>query len=102
MGKAGIDHWSSCQGMNDIPTLVHLYGDRLTFFGTMDTPEVQRTGVTQEEVERRTAQRIDDICRGGCVFPLGNSTVPGLRAAVDKALAERQDFFTKEENRRLP
>ena len=102
MLEAGIEHWSSCQGMNDIPALVHQYGDRLTFFGGMDTPEVQRHGITQEEVEQLTADRIDLICRGGAVFPLGNSTVPGLRAAVDKALAARTDFFTKPENRVLP
>ena len=98
----GLEHWSSCQGMNDIPTIVHTYGDRMTFFGCMDTPEVQARGVTQEEIDRLTAERIDLICRGGAVFPLGNSTVPGLRAAVDKALAAREDFFTKPENRVLP
>ena len=102
MLEAGIEHWSSCQGMNDIPTLVHEFGDRLTFFGCMDTPEVQARGVSQEEVDRLTAERIDLICPGGAVFPLGNSTVPGLRAAVDKALAARKDFFTKPENRVLP
>ncbi len=102
MVDAGITHWSSCQGMNDIPALVHRYGDRMTFFGCMDTPEIQLPNVPQEEIDRRTAERIDDICRGGAVFPLGNSTVPGLRAAVDKALAARKDFFTKPENRVLP
>jgi len=102
MIKAGIEHWSSCQGMNDIPSLVHRFGDRLTFFGGMDTPEVQARGLSQEEIDRMAAERIDLICRGGAVFPLGNSTVPGLRAAVDKALAARADFFTKPENRVLP
>ena len=102
MVEAGIEHWSSCQGMNDIKSLVHKYGDRMTFFGCMDTPEVQAAGISQEEIDRITAQRIDDICRGGAVFPLGNSTVRGLRDAVQKALAQRQDFFEKPENRRLP
>lgn len=102
MIAVGIEHWSSCQGMNDIKTLVHRYGDKMTFFGCMDTPEVQLPGVPQEEIDWRTAERIDDICRGGAVFPLGNSTVPGLRAAVDKALSARKDFFTKPENRVLP
>ena len=102
MVEAGVEHWSSCQGMNDIPSLVHRFGSRMTFFGCMDTPEVQARGVTQEEVDRLTAERIDLICRGGAVFPLGNSTVPGLRAAVDKALAERTDFFARPENRVLP
>ena len=102
MVAVGIEHWSSCQGMNDIKSLVHRFGDRMTFFGCMDTPEVQLPGVTQEEKDWRTAERIDDICRGGAVFPLGNSTVPGLRASVDKALDARADFFTKPENRVLP
>lgn len=102
MVNAGVEHWSSCQGMNDIKDLVHRFGDKMTFFGCMDVPEVQVPGVTQEEIDRITARRIDDICRGGAVFPLGNSTVRGLRAAVDKALAERADFFTNPENRVLP
>ncbi len=102
MVNAGVEHWSSCQGMNDIKALVHRFGGRMTFFGCMDVPEVQRPGVPQEEVERITAERIDDICWGGAVFPLGNSTIPGLRAAVEKSLAQRADFFTRPENRVLP
>lgn len=102
MIDAGVEHWSSAQGMNDIETLVHEYGDRMTFFGCFDTPEVQRPGITQEEIDRLTAERIDKLCKGGAVLPLGTSTVPGLAQAVDKALAERQDFFTKPENRVLP
>lgn len=102
MVNVGLEHWSSCQGMNDLLPLVHRFGDRMTFFGCMDTPEVQARGVPQETIDRLTAERIDLFCRGGAVFPLGNSTVPGLRAAVDKALAERKDFFAKPENRVLP
>jgi len=88
--------------INDIEKLVHEFGDRLTFFGCMDTYEVRIPNVPQEEVDRLTAERIDNICRGGCVFPLGNSTVPGLRDAVNKALAQREDFFRIEKNRVLP
>ena len=102
MVAAGVEHWSSCQGMNDIQSLVHRFGDRMTFFGCMDTPAVQDRSLTQEEINEMTAARIDDICRGGCVFPLGNSTTRGLSEAVQRALAERDDFFEKEENRRLP
>lgn len=99
---AGVEHWSSCQGMNDIKKLVHEYGDKMTFFGCMDTPEVQRRGITPEKVYALTKERIEDICRGGVVFPLGNSTVPGLGPAVQKILAEKADFFKKAEKRVLP
>ena len=102
MVKVGVEHWSSCQAVNDIEKLVHEFGDRLTFFGCMDTLPVRLPNVPQEEVDRLTAERIDNICRGGCVFPLGNSTVPGLREAVEKALAQREDFFKTERNRILP
>lgn len=34
-------------------------------------------------------------------MPLGNSTVKGLRPALERVLAEREDFYTKEENRRF-
>ena len=102
MVKAGVEHWSSCQAVNDIERLVHEFGDRMTFFGCMDTYEVRIPNVPQEEVDRLTAERIDNICRGGCVFPLGNSTVPGLREAVDKALSQREHFFDIPENRVLP
>lgn len=74
----------------------------MTFFGCMDTLPVRLPGVSQDEVDRLTAERIDNICRGGCVFPLGNSTVPGLREAVEKALAAREDFFKDPKNRVLP
>lgn len=102
MVRIGVEHWSSCQAVNDIEALVHEFGNRLTFFGCMDTLQVRLPGVGREEVERLTAERIDNICRGGCVFPLGNSTVPWLREAVQKALNERRDFFQKEFNRVLP
>lgn len=102
MVKAGVEHWSSCQGMNDIKSLVHRFGDKLTFFGCMDTPDVQLPGITQDEINRLTAERVDDICRGGAVLPLGNSSVPGLRAALEKALSERETFFSRSENRVLP
>ena len=102
MIKAGIEHWSSCQGMNDIPKLVHEYGDKLTFFGGMDIRDIQKPGVTKEQVEKYAGERIDDICRGGVVFPLGNSSVPFLSDAVQKALAEREDFFKNPANCVLP
>lgn len=102
MVRIGVEHWSSCQAVNDIERLVHEFGDRLTFFGCMDTLPVRLPNVSQEEIDRLTAERIDNICRGGCVFPLGNSTVPGLREAVEKALAAREDFFSAERNRSLP
>lgn len=102
MLEAGIHHWSSCQGMNDIPTLVHKFGDRMTFFGCMDIPEVQVDGLTDDELLKIVGERIDNICRGGAVFPLGNSTVKGLPSAVQTALSMRTDFFAKPENRLLP
>ena len=102
MVKVGIEHWSSCQGMNDLKPLIHEFGDRMTFFGCLDVPEIKKAGVTQEMIDRITAERIDDLCRGGCVLPLGTSTVPGLYEATMKALAAREDFFTKPENRVLP
>ncbi len=102
MVEIGIEHWSSCQGMNDLLPLIRKYGDRMTFFGCFDTPDIQLPGVTQEEIERKTAERMDILCKGGCVLPLGTSTVPGLPEAVKKALDARKDFFSKPENRVLP
>ena len=99
--EAGLEHWSSCQGMNDIPGLIKRYGRQLTFFGCMDSPEITANAGNDEALYRLVGERIDDICRGGCVMPLGNSTVKGLRPALERVLAEREDFYTKEENRRF-
>ena len=100
--EAGLEHWSSCQGMNDIPKLVKRYGKQMTFFGGMDSPEIIASAGDSEKMFKLVSERLDDICRGGCVMPLGNSTVPGLRATLLRALEKREHFYEIPENRILP
>jgi len=98
---AGIKHWTSCQTVNEIEGIIKKYGDRLTLTGGMDVFKYMGK-VTPEEMDRIVGERIDRLCKGAALLPFGSSSVPGLSDAVEKAIAERPDFFKKPENRVLP
>lgn len=99
---AGIEHWSSCQAINNIGKIASEFGDRLTILGGFDCAEYKVEGMTTEKLTELVGERIDQICPGGAVMPFGLSVIPGLSKAVNDAIAARPDFFQKPENRKLP
>lgn len=99
---AGLDHWTSCQCVNDIDGILKTYGRRLTMIGGCDPKAIQEPGMTLEKMRAIVADRIDKVCRGGCVIPFGNSSTPLFRQAVEMEVALRDDFYQKPENREVP
>ncbi len=102
MLACGIEHWTSCQGMNDIEQLVKTYGGQLTMLGGMDIPEYRSSSMTLEKLTELAGERIDLLCKGGCFVPFGSSSVPNLSDAVGRALEMRKDYFQKPENQKYP
>jgi hypothetical protein len=90
---AGIEHWSSCQTVNDIGKIVREYGDRLTVCGGFDLEAYRSPDLHIEVLKDLVSARIDDLCRGGAVFPMGPSAFPAIGSAIASALLERGDFF---------
>ncbi len=99
---AGLEHWTSSQAVNDIPTIIKKFGDRLTMIGGCDVPEIQLPGMNLEWMRQIVSKRLDLILPGGCIIPFGNSSTPFFRAAVEAEVAERADYYQKLENRILP
>ena len=99
---AGLDHWTSSQAINDIEGILKTYGRRLTMIGGCDVKDIQLPGTTLEKMKEICGERIDKVCRGGCVIPFGNSSTPNFRQAVEECVAERADFYQKPENREVP
>lgn len=102
MVDAGIEHWSSCQAVNNIENIIKEYGSKLTVFGGMDLEEYKASDMTLEKLTELVGQRIDKLCKGGALLPLGLNVIPGLAEAVTNALAVRKDFFKNPENCILP
>ena len=100
--EAGLDHWTSCQCINDIDGILKTYGRKLTMIGGCDPKDIQLPGMTLEKMKEIVAERIDKVCRGGCVMPFGNSSTPFFRQAVEEEVAKRADFYQKPENREVP
>lgn len=99
---AGLDHWTSSQAVNDIEGILKKYGRRLTMIGGCDVKDIQLPGITLEEMKKIVGERIDRLCKGGCLIPFGNSSTPNFRQAVEECVAERPDFYQKPENREVP
>ncbi len=99
---AGLEHWTSSQSVNDIESILKTYGRRLTMIGGCDPKEIQMPGMTLEKMKKIVAERIDNLCRGGCLMPFGNSSTPFFRQAVEEEVAKRADFYQKPENREVP
>lgn len=104
MVEIGIDGWSSVQCVNNVRDIICRYGDKICLTGGMDNREVRRADLTAEEVHDLTGQRMDDLCRGGALFPFGNTNanIPYLLDAIHTCLSERAEFFSDPGNRILP
>ena len=73
----GADMWNPCQPCNDLARLKRLYGDRIAFFGGLDSQFVLgRPGATAEEVRAEVRRRIDEMAWGGGYIAAPSYDVP--------------------------
>ena len=104
MVEIGIDGWSSVQCVNDVRTILRKFGRKICLTGGMDNKEVRASHLTAEQVHDLVGKRMDDLCRGGALFPFGNTNanIPHLLDAINECLLERKDFYKTPSNRLFP
>ena len=62
----GADMWNPCQPCNDLAALKREYGERIAFFGGLDSQFVlDRPGTTPDDIRREVRRRIDELASGG-------------------------------------
>ena len=77
MVEIGADVWDPCQPCNDLAGLKREYGDRIAFWGGLDSQFVLgRPGVTPDEVRVETRRRIDELAPGGGYVAAPSHQVP--------------------------
>ena len=87
MVEMGATCWNPCQPCNDLAGLKKKYGDRLAFYGGIDSQFVLgRPGVTCQEVRAEVRKRIDEMAAGGGYIAFPSHGVP-----YDKAILEAME-----------
>jgi hypothetical protein len=77
MVEMGADMWNPCQPCNDLARLKAGYGDRITFYGGIDSQFVlARPGATPGEVRAEVRRRIDEMAAGGGYVAAPSHSVP--------------------------
>ena len=75
--EMGADLWNPCQPCNDLARLKREFGDRISFFGGIDSQFVLgRPGVTTEEVRAEVRRRIHEMAAGGGYIATPSHGVP--------------------------
>lgn len=98
MVEMGADMWNPCQPCNDLAGLKQLYGDRIAFFGGLDSQFVLgRPGATPEEVRREVRKRINEMAAGGGYIAAPSHEVPYdpqlLRAMIDEIDRYGREYY---------
>lgn len=74
--EIGMDCWNPCQPWaNDLAGLKRLYGDKLTFWGGIDSQRVLPLG-TPEEVKAEVKTRIEELGTNGGYIPGPSHVIP--------------------------
>ncbi|MEW6580364.1 MAG: uroporphyrinogen decarboxylase family protein [Chloroflexota bacterium] len=75
--EMGADMWNPCQPCNDLAHLKRTYGDRIAFFGGLDSQFVLGCpGATPDDVWREVRRRIDEMAPGGGYIAAPSHDVP--------------------------
>lgn len=75
--EMGPDIWNPCQPCNDLANLKKLYGDKICFYGGLDSQFVlNRPGVKPEEVRIEVRKRIDEMAEDGGYIAAPSHDVP--------------------------
>jgi hypothetical protein len=91
MVAMGAHVWDPCQPCNDLAYLKRQYGDRIAFWGGLDSQFVLgRPGVTAWEVRDEVKQRIGELAPGGGYVAAPSHQVPyspAVMQAMNEAIA---------------
>lgn len=89
--EMGADMWNPCQPCNDLAALKSAYGQRLAFYGGLDSQFVLgRPGVTAAEVRTEVRRRMDELAAGGGYIAAPSHSVPydpAILAAMNDEIA---------------
>jgi hypothetical protein len=101
MVELGPHVWNPCQPCNDLLVLKQKWGDRITFYGGIDSQFVlARPGVTAQEVRAEVRQRINDLAKGGGYIAAPSHSVPYqpelLFAMEDEIKVYGHEFYRKD------
>ncbi|OQY32874.1 MAG: hypothetical protein B6241_09785 [Spirochaetaceae bacterium 4572_59] len=89
----GADMWNSCQPCNDLKGLKERFGDRICFFGGIDSQHVlNRAGVTAEEVRQEVRLRIDEMSENGGYIAGPSHSIPYDPELIDAMNNEIQTY----------
>jgi uroporphyrinogen-III decarboxylase len=99
MVAMGADMWNPCQPCNDLARLKREYGNRIAFFGGLDSQFVlARPGATSEDVRAEVRRRIDEMAVGGGYIAAPSHDVPYkpelLRAMQEEIYTYGRTFYT--------
>lgn len=84
MVDMGLDLLNPCQPCNDLANMKKVYGDRVSFFGGLDSQFVlDKKGVTTEEVRIEVRKRIDEMAAGGGYIAAPSHSVPYEKDVID-------------------
>lgn len=73
----GADMWNPCQPCNDLAALKRKYGERIAFFGGLDSQFVlDRPGTTPDDIRHEVRRRIDELASGGGYIAAPSHEVP--------------------------
>ncbi len=80
----GADMVNPCQPCNDLKMLKSKYGDRISFFGGLDSQFVlNKPGVTAEEVRAEVRKRVGEMKLGGGYVAAPSHEVPYTKEVLD-------------------
>ena len=91
MIEMGIDIWQGCMSSNNMPEMVHKYGDKITFMGGFDGAMIDRPDWTPELIHDKVYEMLDAVgtTRGfiPCIAQGGPGSVyPGVYNELVKAI----------------
>lgn len=99
--KIGIEHWSSCQPMNDLEGILHKYGDRLTLWaGGSAFLKYDKDNLDDDKRRAILEDQIFKFCKGGAFIPGVRN--PDFAEMFSKMMEEKRDYYKNPENCKLP
>lgn len=84
MVEMGADMWNPCQPCNNLGMLKKKFGDKISFFGGIDSQFVlDRSGATTDDVRAEVRKRIDEMGKGGGYIANPSHGVPYRKDIID-------------------
>ena len=106
--ETGVEHWSSCQPVNDIRSILHNYGDRLTIWQgreyPTDFPQCEGQDLNEAEFRQLMEDEVFALMKGGAfTADIYLEDTPDAEKIFNEMFAEKRDTFYKDpESCKLP